>query len=216
MTQSDHNQPAQDHRRHAPATARNRQAIVAELARLLPKESYVLEIASGSGEHGAFFAPILPDIRWQPSDMDAGNLLSIDAWRRECGAANLLAPIDLDVTRHPWPLRHADAIFCANMIHIAPWTATLGLMRGAAEILPERGPLLLYGPFHIGGKPTAPSNTEFDQSLKDKNPEWGVRDLYAVTAAAEAAGLRYRESIGMPANNLIVVFERPGTKSGPG
>ncbi|HSD88810.1 MAG TPA: DUF938 domain-containing protein [Kofleriaceae bacterium] len=204
---SDANQP-QGAKQHAPATLRNREAILAVLARVLPSPGLVLEIASGTGEHATWIAPQLPGIRWQPTDADPQMLASIAAWTAERAATQVLPPIVLDVCRQPWPIDQAASIFCANMIHIAPWAATEGLMRGAGGVLASGGRLVVYGPFMVGGAHTAPSNAAFDASLRARNPAWGVRDLEAVVALAASHGLHHRETIAMPANNLSVVFER--------
>jgi SAM-dependent methyltransferase len=193
---------------HAPATQRNREPILAVLDRVLPEEGFVLEIASGTGEHATFFAPRLPGLTWQPTDREPGALDSIAAWTAERAAANVRPPLVLDVCSAMWPVESADAIFCANMIHIAPWEATLGLMRGAGRILPAGGLLVLYGPFMIDHRHTAPSNEAFDQSLRSRDPSWGVRDLGDVADAARAQGLQLLERVEMPANNFTVVFER--------
>ena len=195
---------AEDPRRIAPAVARNRDALLAALREILPAEGMVLEIASGSGEHAAHIAAALTGLTWQPSDPEADARASIDAW---CGdAPNIRPALALDAAAWPWPVAHADAILCVNMIHIAPWAATLGLMRGAAAILPVDAPLVLYGPFLRAGIATAPGNLEFDASLRERNPEWGIRALEDVTAAAPFFALdRVME---MPANNLTVVLRR--------
>ncbi len=195
-------------KRHAPAAERNREPILAVLRRVLPTAGLVLEIASGTGQHAAHFARHLPGLAWQPSDRDPDALASIEAWRREAGLANLRAPVALDVARPPWPIAAADAVFAANLIHIAPWAACEGLLRGAGAVLPPGGRLVLYGPFMIGGRHTAPSNAAFDADLRARDPAWGVRDLDAVTALAAAQALAYVERVAMPANNLTVVFER--------
>ena len=192
-------------RRFAAATQRNREPILAVLQRVLPGSGTVLEIASGTGEHAAFFARALPRMQWQPSDVDDENLASIAAWRDEEGTPNLLPPVRLDVHDEVWPIERVDAIFCANMIHIAPWSACEGLMRGAGRVL--AGTMVLYGPFHIGGKPTADSNAAFDERLRATDPRWGVRHLEDVLALAEQHGLELRERITMPANNFSLVFE---------
>lgn len=202
-------------KQHAPATARNREPILAVLARWLPATGTVLEIASGTGEHAAFFAPRLAGaglagagLIWQPSDRDPSALASIAAWVAEAGAPNLRPPLRLDVREQPWPVEQAAAVFSANMIHISPWDCCLGLMAGAGRILPPGGVLILYGPFRLGGRHTAPSNAAFDADLKARDPAWGVRDLEAVGAAAEAAGLDHLATEPMPANNLSVVWRK--------
>ena len=198
-----------DHvRRHAPATLRNREPIAAALAGLLPERGLVLEVASGSGEHCAYFAERFPASEWQPSDPDPQALASIAAWTD--GLANVRAPVELDASSDTWPLAAADAVFCANMIHISPWAATLGLMAGASRLLPVGGPLILYGPFLRAGVETAPSNLAFDRNLRERNPEWGIRQLEQVDAAAEAAGLRREQLVDMPANNLMLAYRRGG------
>ena len=198
--------PMTDARRHAPATARNREPILTALHPHLPRRGLVLEVASGTGEHAAFFAAALPHLVFQPSDPEPGNLVSCDAWA--AGLANLRPALALDVTAQPWPVGKADAVFCANMIHIAPWAAAVGLMRGAALVLPPGGPLALYGPFRRGGAHTAPSNAAFDAQLRAQDPRWGVRDLEAVTALGEAASFAPPLVQEMPANNLLLIFRR--------
>jgi len=194
-------------RRHAPATARNREPILDVLRRVLPQQGLVLEISAGSGEHAAFFSAAHPDLDWQPSDLDPEALESIDAWRSE-GSERLHSAIRLDTTEDPWPVPHADAIVNINMIHIAPWAACQGLMRGAGRILPPGGVLFMYGPYKLEGRHTAPSNEAFDESLRGRNPSWGVRDLDEVIAEASANGLDFIERIAMPANNQSVVYRR--------
>jgi SAM-dependent methyltransferase len=188
--------------------ARNREPILNVLKRVLPSAGLVVEIASGSGEHAVFFAKALSGISWQPTDVDATALASIAAHRAAAGATNLLAPLHLDTTAEPWPVAHADAVVCNNMIHISPWAVTEALMRGAARILPAAGILYLYGPYKIDGRHTAPSNEDFDHSLRARNAEWGIRDLGDVTALAVRHGLALAETLPMPANNLSVIFRR--------
>ncbi len=201
-------------KKHAPATGRNREPILAVLRRILPASGTVLEIASGTGEHAVAFAPALAPRYWLPSDPDADNLASIAAWRAERPADNLLAPLRLDVRETPWPVEEhpppepVSAIVAINLVHIAPWAATPALMAGAGRILPPGGVLYLYGPYRVEGRHTAPSNADFDAWLKAQNPAWGVRDLDEVVAAAAAAGLRFEARHAMPANNLSLVFVR--------
>jgi cyclopropane fatty-acyl-phospholipid synthase-like methyltransferase len=197
-----------DARRFAPAVARNKAAITEVLARHLPASGVVLEIASGSGEHALHFAAQFPGLRFQPTDADAAALASIAAWRDEARLANLLPPVMLDMMAHPWPVQKADVLVCINMIHIAPWEATAALMRGASWILPPGGMLFFYGPFKRDGQHTAPSNAEFDASLRAQDACWGVRDLEAVACAASAAGFAAPVIESMPANNLSVIFRR--------
>lgn len=195
-----------DARQFAPATARNREAILEVLRRVLPAQGLVLELSSGTGEHATFFGPQFPGLIWQPSDPDPAARASIAAWIAATGATNVRPPLDIDARTDAWSVAKADAMVCINMIHIAPWVSALGLFAGAARILPKVAPVFLYGPFKRGGEHTAPSNEAFDQSLRARNPDWGVRDLDEVTAAAGQAGLGRPEVISMPANNLSVVF----------
>jgi len=193
---------------HAPATARNRDAILAVLGRVLPPSGTLLEVASGTGEHAAYLAPRLAGLTWQPSDADADAVDMIGRRVAAAGAANLLAPLWLDVCAEAWPIRQADAMVCVNMIHIAPWAAAAGLMRGAGRLLAEGRVLYLYGPYKIGGHHTAPSNAAFDDSLRRRNADWGVRDLEAVTNEAQSNGFALTETVTMPANNLSAVFKK--------
>jgi SAM-dependent methyltransferase len=196
-------------RRFAPATERNREPILAVLRRVLPATAAVLEVASGTGQHAVHFARAWPGVRWQPTDLDDEMLASIAAWTHAEGLANLAAPLRLDVTADPWPALGAfDAIFCANMIHIAPWACCLGLLRGADAHLHAGGVLVLYGPFKIGGAHTAPSNAAFDADLRARDPSWGVRDLEAVAEAALAHALSLEERVAMPANNQTLVLRK--------
>ena len=197
-----------DPRLYRPHVARNRDPILDVLKRVLPPRGLVLEIASGSGEHVAYFAQELPSLVWQPSDPDAAALDSIAAHRKNAGAANLLAPLRLDVTSAPWPVANADVVVCCNMIHISPWAACAGLMAGVECVLPPGGILYLYGPYKIGGRHTAPSNAAFDADLRARNPAWGIRDLDEVTALAKRHNFALVETVEMPANNLSVIFRR--------
>ncbi len=200
---------AADYRRRVAASAeRNRDPILAVLTRVLPAAGTVLEVASGTGQHAAYFAPRLPRLVWQTSDPDPEMRASIAAWVAGTGAANLKPPLDLDVRSPSWPIDSADAVVAVNMIHIGPWAACEGLLAGAGRLLDDGGILYLYGPFHVGGRPTAPSNAAFDDSLRRRNPEWGVRDVDDVAAAAAAHGLELSETVDMPANNLSVVLRR--------
>jgi hypothetical protein len=198
-----------DARRYAPATIRNRGAILEVLRHYLPNRGLVLEIASGSGEHITHFAAEAgPLVTFQPSDPDAGARSSIDAWVKTLGVTNVRPAIALDAAETSWPLGHADLVLSINMIHIAPWAATAGLMRGAARVLPAQGTLFLYGPFRKGGSHTAPSNEAFDCDLRNQEPAWGVRDLEAVVALAAAEGFSAPIIEEMPANNLSLIFRR--------
>jgi SAM-dependent methyltransferase len=196
-----------DARLFAPAVARNRDPLLAVLRPRLPRAGLVLEVASGSGEHLAALAALTPALAFQPTDPDPDARASADAWARHLAAGNLRPALPLDAALpDTWPVAAADAILCVNMLHIAPWAATLGLLGGAARLLPPGGPLFLYGPFRRGGAHTAPSNGAFDESLRARDPAWGVRDLEAVAEAAK--GFSPPEIIPMPANNLVVVFRR--------
>ena len=197
-----------DPRQHRPHVARNREPILDVLKRVLPARGLVLEIASGSGEHAAYFAAALPSLIWQPSDPDTAALSSIAAHREDVGLTNLLVPVPLDVTAPSWPVAHADAILCCNMIHISPWAACEGLMAGAERTLSSGGILYLYGPYKISGCHTAPSNQEFDGYLRAQNPTWGIRDLDEVAALAKRHNFALVETVAMPANNLSVIFSR--------
>lgn len=199
-----------DPRLRYPATARNRDAILNILRAVLPERGRVVEIASGSGEHSAYFAPHFPSLTWQPTDLDPGVLASIAAHAAASGAANIETPIALDVTAQPWPVSDAAAILAINMIHIAPWAACKALISSAAEILPDGGTLFLYGPYRRNGAHTAPTNESFDLSLRSQNADWGVRDLEAVRDTAAAQGLTLHAVHEMPSNNLSVVFRRNG------
>jgi hypothetical protein len=210
-------------RKYAPATERNREPILEVLLQVLPKNGTILEIASGTGEHAVFFAPRLESRKWLPSDPDPQLRASITAWEEHLPCDTLYPPLELDARMPIWAVEENTlpewlsqgledspivAIVNINMIHISPWSACLGLMAGAGRILPPGGILYLYGPYKQGGKHTAPSNDAFDQSLRSQNPEWGVRELEEVIAAASQHNLIFKQTYQMPANNLSVVFER--------
>jgi len=197
--------------RTAPSTARNRQPILDVLAPRLPDKARVLEVASGAGEHAMFLAAALPTVRWQPTDRDADALASIAAWQASARLPNLAPPLRLDAADlATWPVGPFDAVVCINMVHISPWAATEGLMAGAGRVLTPGGRLFLYGPFLEADVATAPSNLSFDESLKSRDPAWGIRDLAQVAALAKANGLAFAERIAMPANNLVAMFEKRG------
>ena len=200
--------PAAGDKRHAPATQRNRDAIADVLAAHLPGAGDVLEVASGSGEHILHFAARFPALVWRPSDPDPAALRSIAAWAAEAALPNLAPPLRIDAADADWPATQADAILCINMVHISPWPATLGLMRGAGRLLPAGGLLYLYGPYVQAGVETAPSNRAFDESLRARDPAWGLRHVDDVAAAGRAEGLRLDHVIAMPANNLSLIFRR--------
>jgi SAM-dependent methyltransferase len=199
-----------DARQHAPSAARNREPIWTVLRRHLPQHGLVLEVASGSGEHIVHFAQLAgPELVFQPSDPDAQSRASINAWIAEAGLPNIRPALALDAAAEAWPISRADAVVCINMIHISPWASAVGLVRGAARVLPSCGLLYLYGPYRREGRHTAPSNEAFDRDfLRARNPEWGVRDLEAVAALAAEAGFAPPFIEEMPANNLSVVFQR--------
>jgi hypothetical protein len=198
-----------DARLHAPSAARNRDPILNVLQRFLPARGVVLELASGSGEHTVHFAQAFPALAFQPSDPDAEARASIDAWAASAGLPNVRPAIALDATAQPWPIDAADAVLCINMIHISPWEAAVGLVSGAAAILPPGSPLYLYGPYRRNGSHTAPSNEAFDRSLRERNPAWGIRDLEAVAELAAAHGFGPPAVEQMPANNLSLIFSKP-------
>lgn len=194
-----------DARRHAPAALRNRDLILNVLRACLPPEGLILEIASGSGQHAVHFGTGLPNHVIQPSDPDPAARASIDAWIKDSALTNVRSALALDVTAARWPIAQADAVLCINMIHIAPWAAACGLFEGAARLLPKGGSLYLYGPFKCGLH-TAPSNEAFDRSLRQENPDWGVRELAAVEALAKIHGFGPPRVVEMPANNLSLIF----------
>ena len=197
-----------DQRQYAPATVRNRDFILDVLRDVLPTTGVILEIASGSGEHVVHFASNFPSLVFQPSDPEPEALLSVAAWVQAAQVTNVRAPIVLDASQSPWPIVSADGIICINMIHISPWDAAVGLIRGAAATLSQGLPLYLYGPYKRDGFATASSNQAFDQNLRDRNPSWGLRDLEAVAAIAQSVGFSVPTVTEMPANNLSVVFRR--------
>jgi Protein of unknown function (DUF938) len=197
-------------KQHAPATLRNRDAIAAVLARELPPSGTVLEVAAGTGEHAVFFAAAFPALAWQPSDPSPEALASIAAHRAEYPGSNCAAPVLLDaaVPDH-WPVAHADAILCINMVHISPWAATTGLFAGAARILRGHGaPLILYGPYLEQGVETAPSNLEFDASLQARDPRWGLRHAEDLDGLAAQHSMARAARHALPANNIMLIYRR--------
>lgn len=197
-------------RREAPAAARNRQPILDVLRPHLPPTGLVVEVASGTGEHTAHFAQALPDLIFQPSDPAADARASIDDWATTLGLANVRPALALDAATGRWPIDHADAVVCINMVHISPWPATLGLVRGAARLLRGGGVLFLYGPYFRADVPAAPSNEAFDRQLRTRNPAWGLRHLDDVVSAASRHGFTAPRVIEMPANNLSLIFRMAG------
>jgi cyclopropane fatty-acyl-phospholipid synthase-like methyltransferase len=195
-------------KRSSPSAERNKAPLLEVLRRVLPSAGTLLEVGSGTGQHASYFAEHLPGLIFQPSDLDSENITSIRAWARDAALANLRPPIELDVTAEDWGVGRVDAIFSANMIHIAPWACARGLFAGVARHLADAGVFVLYGPFRIDGRHTAASNAAFDADLRARDPSFGVRDLEAVQDLARAGALRLVERIEMPANNQCLVFAR--------
>lgn len=193
------------------AAERNKGPIIDVLARVLPKRGVVLEIASGTGQHVTHFASALRSLTWQPSDPDPELRESIALRVRDERLSNVNPPIDVDVTRLPWPLQTADALLCINLIHVAPWSATLALFEGAKGLLPTHRVLFLYGPYRRYGRHTSEGNAQFDADLRAHDPEWGLRDLETVSEVADRAGFVLTEIVEMPANNFSLVFRRIGS-----
>lgn len=195
---------------HSPAADRNKEPILAVLRTVLAPGGSALEIASGTGQHVECFAAALPEWQWQPTEGDASMLPAIADRIAQAGLANVRAPVLLDVTASTWPRAdaHFDAIYCANMLHIAPWAACAGLMQGAGRHLAPGGVLVTYGPYLEDDVPTAASNLAFDASLRARDPAWGIRALRDVTAEARRVGLALRARHALPANNLLLVFGR--------
>jgi len=195
-----------------PASQRNAAPILEVLARILAPgrlaAGTVLEIASGTGYHAATFAEALPHLTWQPSDADADARTSIAAYVAVKALSNLRTPIALDAASATWPIDAVAAVVCINMIHISPWTATQGLLRGCGRLLPPGGHLITYGPYSIAGDFQADSNLAFDQSLRARNPTWGIRDVNDVAREASGHALRHDQTVRMPANNLMLIFTR--------
>ena len=206
MTPADH-EPDPD-KRHAPATQRNREPILAVLKEELAQGGTLLEVASGTGEHAVFLSRALPNWQWQPSDPAPDALASIAAWRAGEGPANLLPPVQLDAAEADWPVQRADAVLCINMIHISPWSATLGLLAGARRVLGSAAPLILYGPYVEDGVKTALSNLRFHQSLRARDPRFGLRKLANMDEAAAQEGFTRTRRVAMPANNLVLVYRQ--------
>jgi SAM-dependent methyltransferase len=200
--------PATGGCRSAPAALRNREPIADVLEDWLPSSGLVLEIASGTGEHIAFFAGRFPRLDWQPSDVHPDALSSIRGWRADVGLPNLREPFVLDAAAADWPIRHADALLNTNMVHISPWAAALGLIAGASRVLSPGGSLILYGPWLADSIATAPSNLAFDADLKRRDPQWGLRRVEDFAQAAARKGFDLAETRAMPANNLMLLFRR--------
>ena len=199
---------------HSPAAERNALPILQVLQSLLPAHGRALEVASGTGQHVAAFAAALPGWTWQPSDLHGDHFESIAAWCAQAGVRNVRAPVRLDVLAPRWPTAKPGfaepfgLIYCANMLHIAPWACCAGLMQGAARHLAPQGLLVTYGPYLEDGVPIAPGNLAFDANLRERDPAWGIRRLDDVAREAAHAGLRLAARHALPANNLLLVFER--------
>ena len=200
-----------DQRMFSPSAARNAEPILTVLKELLPALGTVLEIGCGTGEHAVCFAAAMPTLNWLPTDPDPASRASTASWIGFMGLSNVLAPIDVDASSPVWgveSLAPFEAMLSINMIHIAPWAATVGLFSGAGRLLGDGGLLCLYGPFIHNGAYNAPSNAAFDQSLKARNPDWGLRDIADLECTALKSGLRLGETVAMPANNTLLVFHR--------
>lgn len=195
-------------KQHAPATQRNREPIADVLAEELPESGRVLEIAAGTGEHAVFFAARFPMLEWVPSDPSEEAVASIAAHRGDYPGTNLAPPVMLDASSRKWPVECADAVLCINMVHISPWEASTGLFDGAAGLLGTGAPLVLYGPYFEQDLEPAPSNLEFDRSLKTRDPRWGIRNLGEIDRLAARSGFTRTARREMPANNLTLVYRR--------
>ena len=200
--------PAQGLRRSAPAALRNRELIAEVLRQWLPATGVVLEIASGTGEHAVHFAREFPQLEWQPSDVHADALGSIRAWRAHSKLTNVREPLVIDASAPDWPIDRADAVLSINMVHISPWGSALGLIAGAARLLPEGGPLILYGPWLKDDVVTVPSNVAFDGDLRHRDPEWGLRKVEDFAAAASEQHLELEDVRPMPANNMMLLLRK--------
>ena len=195
-------------KRFAPAAERNKHALLDVLRRVLPASGTVLEIASGTGQHAAFFSAELPRLTWQPSDPSEDARSSIASWVEDEGRANLLPPLTVDARQRVWPIEQADAVLCVNMIHIAPFQSTEGLFEGASRLLVPGTPLITYGPYRLHGEHTATSNEAFDLSLRGRDPSWGVRDVDELAEVASRTGFVLSEKFAMPANNMTLIWTR--------
>jgi hypothetical protein len=191
-----------------PAPERNKEPILAVLKDVLPETGTVLELAAGSGQHTAYFAGHFPNLTWQASEPEEEYRRSIQAWIQRDELTNAPPPLELDTRADAWPIDRFDAVLCCNMIHISPWESCTGLMAGVGRGLSPGGALIFYGPFSIGGEHSAESNREFDESLKSRDPSWGVRDMADVTALAADHGLAFDHKVEMPSNNLCVIYRK--------
>ncbi|GAB5480803.1 MAG: DUF938 domain-containing protein [Parasphingorhabdus sp.] len=194
--------------KHAPATLRNRDAIIAVLQEVLPDSGTVLEVASGTGEHAVYFGEKFPDLTWQPSDPDPDGCRSIAGWTKRAGVGNVLPPLQLDALALRWDIEKPSAILCINMVHIAPWEASIGLFEKAALLLEPGSSFYLYGPYFRGDAPTAQGNLDFDRSLKSRNLRWGIREVADMDTLATKNGFTRTDLVEMPANNLSLIYRR--------
>ncbi|SIO10576.1 Protein of unknown function [Parasphingorhabdus marina DSM 22363] len=194
--------------RHAPATLRNRDAIVEALRDILPESGTILEVASGTGEHAVYFGRTFPHLTIQPSDPDPENHQSIRAWTEREALSNILPPLALDALHPEWDVAQPAAILCINMVHIAPWEASIGLFEKASRLLQAGTPFYLYGPYFQADVPPAEGNLAFERSLKSRNLQWGIRDVADMDALAEKTGFRREKLVNMPANNISLIYRR--------
>ncbi|MDG2319118.1 MAG: DUF938 domain-containing protein [Rhodospirillaceae bacterium] len=194
----------------SPAALRNATPLATALKPFLPPAGVVLEIASGSGFHAAVLAAHFEHLNWQPTERETGRLSDIRSLTESAGLENLLPPQQLDATTSEWSVREAQAVLCLNMMHITPWSVAKGLMQGAGNVLAANAPLFIYGPFQIDGQHTAPSNAAFDQNLRTRNPDWGVRDAGDVDRVGELHGLAFEQTVDMPANNMVRIYRKRG------
>ncbi|GAB5487972.1 MAG: DUF938 domain-containing protein [Parasphingorhabdus sp.] len=194
--------------KHAPATMRNRDAIVSVLSQILPETGTILEIASGTGEHAVYFGQKFPDLTFQPSDPDPECCRSIAAWTAREQVENILPPIQLDALENTWDIKAPVTILCINMIHIAPWEAAIGLFNHAAKMLSVGAALYLYGPYFRDGVEPAEGNLSFERSLKSRNLQWGIRDVADMDTLAEKTGFKREQLIEMPANNISLIYRK--------
>jgi hypothetical protein len=190
------------------APERNKDPILSVLRRVLPARGTVLEVASATGQHVAHFAEALPNLLWQPSDVSDEHLRNLIARREHVGLPNLLPPIRLDVTELPWNVGPVHAVYNANMVHIAPFAVTLGLFEGASAVLGAGAPLVTYGPYKLDGRHISDSNAAFDESLRSRNPDFGVRDVGELEEVASKRGFFLEERVEMPANNFTLIWRR--------
>ncbi|WP_417622696.1 DUF938 domain-containing protein [Parasphingorhabdus sp.] len=200
--------PSSIEQRHAPATMRNRDAIADLLRNILPAQGMILEIASGTGEHAVYFGQQFPELIFQPSDPDPECCQSIAAWTKRESMSNVLPPLQLDAQAGRWDVAKPAAILCINMVHISPWESSIGLFAKAASLLDPGAPLYLYGPYLRDGVETAPSNLDFERSLKSRDLRWGLRDVGDMDALAARNGFDRESLVEMPANNISLIYRK--------